>query len=241
MDEKQPLLKSASKLSHNDDGDKKIKEAENNSFVEWCQSFNGGKNNDNYKKLNDKVKNEHEDHHVSIMQMFRHSDGISILLMIICAVFVLLNVICILGTSVLFAIATGVFVTESFNTNWADRLQNLTILASNYNSICPPVTRPDSLNYDQLYTFYQFHNTTITPTKLLVVSSLRQKLMPIVHWLLVTTIVTFLSVSLQYFIWSIAIKRQTTRMNILLFKSLLQRVSKISRCIKRMLVLAIDF
>ena len=57
-------------------------------------------------------------------------------------------------------------------------------------------------------------------------SLFREKVMKNVYWLIVLGVVEFLALTSGVSIWLVSIRRQISRMNILLVQSLLQRVSQ---------------
>ncbi|CAF0939640.1 unnamed protein product [Adineta ricciae] len=63
------------------------------------------------------------------------------------------------------------------------------------------------------------HTTTLYSQTVLF----RAKVMPIIRWLCIIGVVICVCSLMEYFVWSITIKRQTSRMNVLLFRALLQR------------------
>ncbi|UJR34425.1 hypothetical protein I4U23_021832 [Adineta vaga] len=226
MSDKQPLLKATSKLLDNeDDGDENItdnKKVASNSFADWRQCFNGARRDSRYQKIDDETKNTEKYKYIGIAKLFRHVDNYDIALMAISFLFVIIHAACVIGNLALFGKITGIFAIESFDNNCHNDYENLTTVASNLND-CLPGIELNAFNYERLHKFCHNDTTIVSSTIALTGTSLREKVMVIVHWLLIIGFVLWAASALEYLFWTISVKRQTTRMNILLFESLLQR------------------
>ncbi|CAF1012520.1 unnamed protein product [Adineta steineri] len=238
MSEKEPLLTIHNELSIDN---------ENKSLSDWRQYLNRQKIDGNNKKLNDEIKHTTKDIPVSILQLFRFADRIDILLMIIALCLILGHTACLLANVILFGRITGLFATTSFSVDCDNQYKNLTSTIIN-SSVCSLDIDLNPLNYDRLHKLCHYHNKTISSTLAPLTPLFRQNVMHLVYlffgksieydklnlkkineWLFLCvnvgfSILMFLCASLGYICWTIATKRQTSRMSVLLFQSLIQRL-----------------
>ncbi|CAF0845843.1 unnamed protein product [Adineta steineri] len=241
MNDKEPLLKNYNKLLNDNDSDN-----ENKSFSDWRQYFNRQKTNAKNKKLDDEIKQTTKDIPINVFQLFRFADRIDILLIIIALCLILIHEVCVLANVILFGRITGLFATTSFAVDCNNRYQNLTSTNIN-NSVCPLGIDLNPLNYDRLHKLCHYNNKTISSTLSPLTPLFHENVMHLVHWFLGKSIeyddlnlkkqaiccfcinvglsiLAFLCTSLEYICWTTATKRQTSRMSVLLFQSLIQRL-----------------
>ncbi|CAF0891101.1 unnamed protein product [Adineta steineri] len=220
MSEKEPLLNTSNKLPIDNDTDN-----ENDIFSHWRQYFNEQKTNVKNKKLDDVIKEMNKDIPISVFQLFRFADRIDVFLLIITLCLVLVHVICILANVILFARITGLFATRSFALDCHNQYKNIESSIIN-NSICPFGIDLNSLNYDRLHKFCHYDNKIISSTLSPLTPLFRENVLNLVYLFFGFGIVTFLCTFIEYICSTIATKRQTSRMSILLFQSLIQRNMK---------------
>ncbi|CAF1469471.1 unnamed protein product [Adineta ricciae] len=226
MSDRQPLLDASGKLpSGDDDGfgsDIHQKQVPKSSFSTWRRYFSRSTKMDaNNKKPDDEDDANDRYHDIGFFEIFRHADGISVLLMLTGLLLLAIHAVCVLANLALFGKITGVFAVESFDNDCHKVHRNLTALIT-YDSDCPLGIAVDADNNSRLYKLC--HNVDTVALATSPSSSLfRAKVMTIIYWLILIAVVVWLASFLEYAIWSIAIRRQTARMNILLFQSLLQR------------------
>ncbi|CAF4187482.1 unnamed protein product, partial [Adineta steineri] len=192
-------------------------------FSEWRQYFNQQKTDARNKKLDDEINQTTKDIPVGVLQLFRFADRIDILLMIIALFFVLMHGVCALANIILFGRITGLFATTSFAVDCDNQYQNLASTIIN-NTVCPLGIDLNPLNYDRLHKLCHYDNKTISSTLAPITPLFHDNVMHLVYWFFGISILAFLSCSLEYVCWVVATKRQTSRMSVLLFQSLIQRV-----------------
>ncbi|CAF0897185.1 unnamed protein product [Adineta steineri] len=219
MSDKEPLLEQHDKLPIDNDSDN-----ENKSFSQWRQYFNEQKTDAKNKKLNDEIKHTNKDIPVSVFQLFRFADRIDILLIIIAFCFVLLHGFFMLANVILFGRITGLFATTSFAVDCHNQYENFASTIIN-NTVCPFGIDLNPLNYDRLHKLCHYDNKIISSTLTPLTPLFRENVMYLVYWFFGLSILAFVCISLEYICWKVATRRQTTRMSVLLFRSLIQRVS----------------
>ncbi|CAF1439787.1 unnamed protein product [Adineta steineri] len=218
MSDKEPLLKKYNKLLDDNDSDN-----ENKSFSDWRQYFNRQKTNARNKKLDDEIKQTTKDIPISVLQLFRFADRIDILLIIIALCLVVGHVICFLANIILFGQITGLFATTSFAVDCNNQYRNLTSTIIN-NSGCPFGIDLNPLNYDRLHKLCHYDNKFISSTLAPLTALFRENVMHLVYLLFGFSVLIFLCTFIERICWTTASKRQTSRMSVLLFRSLIQRV-----------------
>ncbi|CAF3961539.1 unnamed protein product [Rotaria sp. Silwood1] len=139
---------------------------------------------------------------------------------------ILLHTICILANIILFGRLTGIFATESFGDACDYQHQNLIAPIKNNNTYSQG-TELITFNNDSSYKLRHKIDVALLSTIATSMPSFREKVMNIVHWLFMIGAVEFLVSSIENFVWIISVKRQTFRMGVSLFRSLVQRVSQI--------------
>ncbi|CAF3900579.1 unnamed protein product [Adineta steineri] len=219
MSDKEPLLKKHNKLLNDNDSDNEKK-----SFSEWRQYFNQQKTDARNKKLDDEIIDITKDIPVGILQLFQFADCIDILLMIIALFLLLLHCVCVLGNVILFGRITGLFATTSFAVDCDNQYRNTASTIIN-NTVCPFGIDLNPLNYDRLHKLCHYDNKTISTTLAPLTPLFHENVMHLVYLFFGLGILVFLCASLEYMCWTIATKRQTSRMSVLLFRSLIQRVA----------------
>ncbi|CAF3905306.1 unnamed protein product, partial [Adineta steineri] len=122
----------------------------------------------------------------------------------------------------LFGRITGLFATTSFAVDCDNQYQNLESGIIN-NTVCPFGIELNPLNYDRLQKLCHYDNKTISSTLSPLTPLFHDNVMHLVYWFFGFSILTYVSASLEYFCWTVATKRQTSRMSALLFRSLIQR------------------
>ncbi|CAF0776180.1 unnamed protein product [Adineta steineri] len=135
----------------------------------------------------------------------------------------LVHVAGVLANVILFSRITGLFATTSFAVDCDNQYQNIASTIIN-NSICPFGIDLNPINYDRLYKLCHYDNKTISSTLSPLTPLFHENVMHLVYWFFVLSILQFLCTSLEYICWTVATKRQTSRMSVLLFQSLIQRV-----------------
>ncbi|CAF4069513.1 unnamed protein product, partial [Adineta steineri] len=218
MSEKEPLLTIHNELSIDSDNDN-----ENKSLFDWRQYLNRQKTDANNKKLNDEIKHTTKDISVGVFQLFRFADCIDILLLILGLCFMLGHVVGVLANVILFGRIMGLFTTTSFAVDCDNQYKNLESGIIN-NTLCPLGIDLDPLNYDRLHKLCHYDNKTISSTLAPLTPLFHENVMHLVYWFFGFSIFTFLSSSLEYICWTVATERQASRMSVLLFQSLIQRV-----------------
>ncbi|CAF1168810.1 unnamed protein product [Adineta steineri] len=219
MSDKEPLLKKHNKLLNENDNDN-----ENKSFSEWRQYFKQQKTDAKNKKLDDEIKHTTKDIPVGVLQLFRFADRIDILLLILGLCSLLGHTIGILANLTLFGRITGLFATTSFAVDCHNQYQNLEYGIIN-NTVCPFGIDLNALNYDRLHKLCHYDNKTILTTLAPLTPLFHDNVMHLVYLFFGFSILTFVCSFFEYTCWTIATQRQTSRMSVLLFRSLIQRVS----------------
>ncbi|CAF4244189.1 unnamed protein product, partial [Adineta steineri] len=153
---------------------------------------------------------------------FRFADCIDLVLIIIGLCFMLGSVVCALANVILFGRITGLFATTSFAVDCDNQYQNPVSTIIN-NTVCPFGIDLNPLNYDRLHKLCRYDNKTILTTLAPLTPLFHENVMHLVYLFFGFSILTFLCASLEYFCCTIAAKRQTSRMSVLLFRSLIQR------------------
>ncbi|CAF4134768.1 unnamed protein product, partial [Adineta steineri] len=154
---------------------------------------------------------------------FRFADRIDLLLITITLCLILGHAACLLAKVILFGQIAGLFVTTSFSVDCDNQYQNLASTIIN-NTVCPLGIDLNPLNYDRLQKLCHYHNKTVSSSLSPLTPLFRQNVMHLVYLFFGFSILMFLCASLEYICWTIATKRQTSRMSVLLFQSLIQRV-----------------
>ncbi|CAF1382423.1 unnamed protein product, partial [Adineta steineri] len=154
---------------------------------------------------------------------FRFADRIDLLLITIALCLILGHAACLLAKVILFGQITGLFATTSFSVDCDNQYQNLASTIIN-NTVCPLGIDLNPLNYDRLQKLCHYHNKTVSSSLSPLTPLFRQNVMHLVYLFFGFSILMFLCASLEYICWTIATKRQTSRMSVLLFQSLIQRV-----------------
>ncbi|CAF3813018.1 unnamed protein product, partial [Adineta steineri] len=217
MSDKELLLKKHNKLLNDNNGDN-----ENKNGSDWRQYFNRQKTDAKNKKLDDETNQTTKDIPVGVLQLFRFADRIDILLITTALCFMLGDIVCALTTLILFGRITGLFATTSFSIDCHNQYQNLTSTIIN-NSVCPFGIDLNPLNYDRLHKLCHYDNKIVSSTLSPLTPLFRENVMHIVYLLFGVSVLAFLCTYLNYICWTTATKRQTSRMSILLFQSLIQR------------------
>ncbi|UJR18570.1 hypothetical protein I4U23_005477 [Adineta vaga] len=194
MSEAQPLLSRTNKQFSRDDNNHSDHQLSANGFTDWRRCFSGTESDNKSRK--DDTEPDANDTMIGVFHLFRFANRIDRFLMFMAVCGIMVAAVGILVTFFLFGRVMGIFATESFSVDCQHAHQNSTSI----------------IDYITLL------STPATPR-----SSFRIKVMTIVHWLLIIGIVKVLCFFLAYFIWTIALKRQISRMSIYLFRSLLQR------------------
>ncbi|CAF1564085.1 unnamed protein product, partial [Adineta steineri] len=230
MSDEQPLLNKSKHFSfHYDDNAKSTKNLASDTLYDWQRCFRGPKSVDeDYKKLDNEDEDgtfHRKETSVNILELFRFADGIDYILMTICVILILIHTSCFLVTLVLFGRVTGMFATHSFTVSCEQ--QYIDTLGFNQNqSGCPLGITLNSQNYDRFFKLCHPQSTTsLTPIIALSDPEFRANVMHIIKILFLVGIIAFLCSSVENFIWTISVKRQTSRMSVLLFRSLIQRVA----------------
>ncbi|CAF1435722.1 unnamed protein product, partial [Adineta steineri] len=154
---------------------------------------------------------------------FRFADRIDLLLITIALCLILGHAACLLAKVILFGQITGLFATTSFSVDCDNQYQNLASTIIN-NTVCPLGIDLNPLNYDRLQKLCYYHNKTVSSSLSPLTPLFRQNVMHLVYLFFGFSILMFLCASLEYICWTIATKRQTSRMSVLLFQSLIQRL-----------------
>ncbi|CAF3637910.1 unnamed protein product [Adineta steineri] len=118
---------------------------------------------------------------------------------------------------------TGLFATTSFAVDCHNQYENSVSTIIN-NSVCPFGIDLNPLNYDRLHKLCHYDNKAISSTLAPSTPLFRENVMHLVYLFFGVGILVFLCGCLQYMCWTVAAKRQTSRMSILLFQSLIQRL-----------------
>ncbi|CAF4089268.1 unnamed protein product [Adineta steineri] len=160
--------------------------------------------------------------YIAPTRQFRFADRIDIVLMILGLFFVLMHGVCALANIILFGRITGLFATTSFAVDCDTQYQNLESTIIN-NTVCPLGIDLNALNYDRLHKLCHYDNKTISSTLAPLTPLFHDNVMHLIYWFFGLSILAFLSCSLEYICWTVATKRQTSRMSVLLFQSLIQR------------------
>ncbi|CAF4214452.1 unnamed protein product, partial [Adineta steineri] len=153
---------------------------------------------------------------------FRFADRIDTLLLILGLCFILLHGVLIIVNVILFGQITGLFATTSFAVDCHNQYENSVSTIIN-NSVCPFGIDLNPLNYDRLHKLCHYDNKTMSSILSPLTPLFRENIMHLVYWFFGLSILQFLCCFPGYFCWTIATKRQTSRMSVLLFRSLIQR------------------
>ncbi|CAF1285349.1 unnamed protein product [Adineta steineri] len=138
------------------------------------------------------------------------------------------DIVCALTTIILFGRITGLFATKSFSVDCHNQYENFVSTIIN-NSVCPFGIDLNSFNYDRLHKLCHYDNKIVPSTLSPLTPLFRENVMNLVYLFFGVSILGFLCISLNYICWTIATKRQTSRMSILLFRSLIQRLQVITK------------
>ncbi|CAF4027162.1 unnamed protein product, partial [Adineta steineri] len=195
------------------------------NFSHWRQYFNQQKTNAWNKKSNDKIKHITKDIPISVFQLFRFADRIDILLLILGLCLMVALVVSIRVNVILFGRITGLFVTTSFAVDCHNQYENLVSTIIN-NSVCPFGIDLNPLNFDRLHKLCHYDNRSISSALAPLTPLFHENVMHLVYWFLGLSIFTFLSGFFEYICWTVSTERQASRMSVLLFQSLIQRVIK---------------
>ncbi|CAF1182935.1 unnamed protein product [Adineta steineri] len=215
MDDKEPLLKKHNKSPIDNDSDN-----ENKSSFDWRQYFNRQKTDASNKKLDDENKQTNKDIPIGVFQLFRFADRIDVLLIITALCLIVGHIVCILANIILFGRITGLFATTSFAVDCNN--QNLTSTIIN-NTVCPPGVDLNPLNYDRLHKLCHYDNKMISSTSSPLTPLFRENVMHLVYLFFGFSLLMLVCGFLERICWTTATKRQTSRMSVLLFQSLIQR------------------
>ncbi|CAF4018617.1 unnamed protein product, partial [Adineta steineri] len=218
MSDKEPLLKKHNKSPIDNDSDN-----ENKSSFDWRQYFNQQKTNARNKQLDDEIKQTNKDIPISVFELFRFADCIDLLLIIIALCFMVGDIFCLLADIILFGRITGLFAATSFAVDCHNQYENSLSKIIN-SSVCPLGIDLNPLNYDRLHKLCHYDNKTISSILSPLTPLFRENVMHLVYLFFGITILIFVCTSLVYICWTTATKRQTSRMSVLLFRSLIQRV-----------------
>ncbi|CAF4253269.1 unnamed protein product, partial [Adineta steineri] len=153
---------------------------------------------------------------------FRFADRIDTLLLILGLCFILLHGVLIIVNVILFGQITGLFATTSFAVDCHNQYENSVSTIIN-NSVCPFGIDLNPLNYDRLHKLCHYDNKTMSSILSPLTPLFRENVMHLVYWFFGLSILQFLCCFPGYFCWTIATKRQTSRMSVLLFRSIIQR------------------
>ncbi|CAF4071555.1 unnamed protein product, partial [Adineta steineri] len=132
------------------------------------------------------------------------------------------HTVCVLANVILFGRITGLFATTSFAVDCHNQYKNVESTIIN-NTICPFGIDLNPLNYDRLHKLCHYDNKTISSTLAPLTPLFHENVMHLVSQLFGISIFMFLTAFLKYICWTIAKKRQTSCMSVLLFRSLIQR------------------
>ncbi|CAF1410840.1 unnamed protein product [Adineta steineri] len=160
---------------------------------------------------------------IHIKLIFRFADRIDTLLLILGLCFILLHGVLIIVNVILFGQITGLFATTSFAVDCHNQYENSVSTIIN-NSVCPFGIDLNPLNYDRLHKLCHYDNKTMSSILSPLTPLFRENIMHLVYWFFGLSILQFLCCFPGYFCWTIATKRQTSRMSVLLFRSLIQRL-----------------
>ncbi|CAF0906238.1 unnamed protein product [Adineta steineri] len=196
-----------------------------NSVSDWRQYFSRQKTDAKNKNIDDEIERTTEEIQVSLFQLFRFADHIDLVLMITALCFMLGDVVCALATIILFGRITGLFATTQFAVDCDNQYQNSVSAVIN-NTACPFGIDLNPLNYDRIHKLCHYDNKTISTTLAPLTPLFHENVMHLVYLFFGFSILTFICAVLEYIFWTIAAKRQTSRMSVLLFRSLIQRVSE---------------
>ncbi|CAF1318246.1 unnamed protein product [Rotaria sordida] len=223
MSDRQSLLNASNKFSTGDDDDNgNKKQLFTNSFSDWRRCFSRKGSDNKYTKLDDDTEHSDKDEPVGIFRLFQFANRTDFVLMFIAACFLMLHTICNLIHLLLFGRLTGLFATESFGDNCDYRHQN-TIGPTKNNNTYSQVIELNRFNNDSSYKLRHNIDVILSSTIATSMPSFREKVMNIVHWLFIIGAVELLASSIENFIWTISVKRQTSRMSVSLFRSIVQR------------------
>ncbi|CAF4589911.1 unnamed protein product, partial [Rotaria sp. Silwood2] len=216
MSDRQPLLNASSKLSidYDDDNHGNKQQLLTNRFSDWRRCFSRNNNDNKYIKLDNDTEHGDKDEAVGVFSL--------VILMLISVCFTVLYVVCGLVSLVLFGRITGLFVIKSFGDNCVDQHQNL-IVSINNNSTYPQGIELNTFSNTSSHKLRNNSDEMLFSTLATLIPSFRAKVMNIVHWLFIINAVQFLTNSIANYIWNFSVKRQISRMSILLFRSLVQR------------------
>ncbi|CAF0994260.1 unnamed protein product [Rotaria sordida] len=173
-------------------------------------------------KLDDDAEHNDKDEAVGVLRLFRFACGIDYVLMLISICLTVLQSCAILTSLVLYGRLSGLFAVESFSNN-CDHQKRKSIGPIKDNKTYFSGIKLRVLN-NILSNKLRDNNDVISLSNLAAsMPSFREQVMNIIHWLFIIGTVLFVISSMEYFIWTITVKRQAFSMNISLFRSLVQR------------------
>ncbi|UJR29571.1 hypothetical protein I4U23_010788 [Adineta vaga] len=230
MTDKEPLLKTSLELATGSDvgnhSNENGKQVLSSSLFDWRHCFNSRQDSPKYDQLDNNTEADDDDTNflMRLIKLFGFGNGFDYLLMFFGGCFVIGHVFCIIASFVLFGELTGTFATQSFIVNCQSRQDKLINSFSNH-STCPHGIDMIQSNYEQFHKFCHQNDTMFTTTKTVVsiLPSIRETVMHKIYLLLIVGFISWVCCSLEIIAWTTAIKRQTSRMNISLFRSLIQR------------------
>ncbi|CAF0943732.1 unnamed protein product [Rotaria sordida] len=173
-------------------------------------------------KLDDDTEHNDKNEVVGVLKLFRFACGIDYILMLISICLIVLQACAILNNLVLYGRLTGLFAVESFGHN-CEHQGRKSIASIKDNKTYLLDIELSVLNNILSNKLRDNNDVILLSTLATLMPSLREQVMNYIHWLFIIGPVLFVASSMAYFIWTITAKRQIFRMNISLFRSLVQR------------------
>ncbi|CAF1250795.1 unnamed protein product, partial [Adineta ricciae] len=225
MNDKEPLVKKTFDRFNNENSDEDNKPKQEfltNSFSDWRQWFDNRTVDKQNGNIDDDTNTKYKNDMVSVIDLFRFADRIDYILMFIGICFLLIMAAGIAITQVTFGQLIGLFAEVKLRENCHHHRQTSGINNSS-NYVCPPGIDIDLISYVELQLLCYYDNITVASSSDVFSSSLRKKVMDPIYRLIIVGIIEFICTIILFICWTVSLKRQTYRMSIRLFQSLLQR------------------
>ncbi|UJR13037.1 hypothetical protein I4U23_000063 [Adineta vaga] len=219
MSDTQPLLTTNNTLPEHDNENRQSI----SPFFDWRRWFSKKQTEDNYRNIDDEGEHTENESHVGFFQLFRFADRIDLLLLFIGICSSILHAFCLAARLVLFGRVAGAFASDVSPDGCHLQQQKLSITDSRNNG-CPWGIELNSFNYARLNKLCNISDSLISSTPLNPhMITFRAKIINKVEWLLIIGTVEFICSVVEYYVFTVSARRQTTRIRVRLFQSLIQR------------------
>ncbi|CAF3825008.1 unnamed protein product [Rotaria sp. Silwood1] len=213
MCENQALLTYSNKSDDDDNNKNQYKSSMFSKFICFFRRHKKASEDEN-----DALDNSNHESIIKFIQLFNFSDRIDMLLLFIGLLSTILHAICIVIHNVLFGRLTGDFITTPFSNGCQSLMKNLSLL-NQTNFICPFGIELNESNYHRYHKCCTDKNMLLKSTMSTFRSDTNNKILCL--WII--GCIELVLGTVQYYTFTISAKRQTSRINILLFQSLIGR------------------